>query len=128
MNSLLIIMIVSIWFTLLILLSLYILYNKILPKYHMVVSDVSFQELLIALNAAINTELELWEKDVFVNTKSITNSNFDNYYEEITTHIIRSLSPIFFINMGKYITEDAVVTIIGRKTKEYLTSKINGSI
>lgn len=128
MNSLLIIMIVSIWFTLLILLSLYILYNKILPKYHTVVSDVSFQELLIALNAAINTELELWEKDVFVNTKSITNSNFDNYYEEITTHIIRSLSPIFFINMGKYITEDAVVTIIGRKTKEYLTGKINGSI
>ena len=94
----------------------------------MTVSEVSFQELLIALNAAIQTEFELWEKDVFVDKKAITNSNFDNYYMEITNQIIKSLSPIFFVNIGKYISEEAVVSIIGRKTKEFLVTKVNGVI
>ena len=122
------IFILTTWLSILILSISYIIFSKILPKYKMIVSDVSFEELLLALNAAINTEFELWEKDVFVNKQAITNSNFDNYYMEITDHIIKSLSPIFFINIQKYISEDAVYTIIGRKTKEFLVGKINGTI
>ena len=47
---------------------------------------------------------------------------------EITNQIIKSLSPIFFVNIGKYISEEAVVSIIGRKTKEFLVTKVNGVI
>ena len=119
---------IPLWVLVISLIFFYVLYRKILPKYKMTVSEVSFQELLIALNAAIQTEFELWEKDVFVDKKAITNSNFDNYYMEITNQIIKSLSPIFFVNIGKYISEEAVVSIIGRKTKEFLVTKVNGVI
>ena len=119
---------IPLWVLFISLIFFYVLYRKILPKYKMTVSEVSFQELLIALNAEIQTEFELWEKDVFVDKKAITNSNFDNYYMEITNQIIKSLSPIFFVNIGKYISEEAVVSIIGRKTKEFLVTKVNGVI
>ena len=121
-------MVLVVWVALVFIVTCLLLFWKILPKYHMIKSEVTFQELLLALNAAIQTEFDLWEKDVFVNKHAITNSNFDNYYFEMTDHILKSLSPIFFINIGKYITEDAVVSIIGRKTKEYLTTKISGAI
>ena len=121
-------MLLVVWVALVFIVTCLLLFWKILPKYHMIKSEVTFQELLLALNAAIQTEFDLCEKDVFVNKHAITNSNFDNYYFEMTDHILKSLSPIFFINIGKYITEDDVVYIIGRKTKEYLNTKISGEI
>ena len=122
------VIIIPVWISTVFLITAYILYSKILIPYKLTISDAEFSELLIALNAAINTEFELWEKDVFTSKKSITNSNFDNYYHEMTNAIIQSLSPIFFKKMNQYITEEAIVSIIGRKTKEYLTSKITGTI
>lgn len=122
------IIIISVWLVGLIIFTAYILFLKILVPYKLTVSDTSFQELLLALNAAINTEIELWEKDVFVNKNAITNSNFDNYYYEITDHIIKSLSPMFFKKMTQFITHDAIISIIGRKVKEYLAGKINGAV
>lgn len=103
---------------------IFVSFQFILPIYKIKVSDVSFQELLLALNAAIQTELELWERNVFKSKGAITNSNFENYYNEISMHIAKSLSPTFYLNIGKYISEDAVISIIGRKTREYLASKI----
>lgn len=103
---------------------IFVSFRYILPEYKVKVSDVSFQELLLALNAAIQTELDIWERNVFVNKQAITNSNFENYYNEISIHIAKSLSPTFYLNIGKYISEDAVISIIGRKTREYLTGKI----
>ena len=122
------IIVIPIWISMVFLLTAYILYAKILVPYKLTVSDSEFSELLIALNAAINTEFELWDKDVFVNKKALTNSNFDNFYHEMTDAIIRSLSPIFFKKMTQYITEEAIISIIGRKTKEYLASKITNAI
>lgn len=122
------IIILSAWFFVWIIGLCYIIFGVIMPKYRTITSEVSFQELLLALNAAINTEIELWEKDVFVNKQAITNSNFENYYIDISDHIIKSLSSVFFINMGKYITEDAVITIIGRRVKEYLSGKVSGTV
>lgn len=103
---------------------IFVSFRFILPEYKVKVSDVSFQELLLALNAAIQTELDIWERNVFVNKQAITNSNFENYYNEISVHIAKSLSPTFYLNISKYISEDAVISIIGKKTREYLTGKI----
>lgn len=88
----------------------------------------SFEELLIILNAAIQTEIDLFEKDVFQSKQAITNSNFDNYYQEMNTTIIRSLSPTFYIAIQRYLSYDTVITIIARKVKIYLTGKVNGSV
>ena len=127
MNNILSFLITSSWIAVLVFLIIYVIFNRILIPYRLTVSDTSFQELLLALNAAIQTELDLWEKDVFANKNALTNSNFENFYYEITDHIIKSLSPIFFKKMTQYISEDAIISIVGRKVKEYLTGKINGS-
>jgi hypothetical protein len=117
--------IVSVWICLLVILTAFILFRKILPKYKITVSDVSFQELLLALNAEINTELELWRNDVFVNDNGIANnSQYENYYHEISTKIVHSLSPIYYENIEKYITTEAVVSIVGRKVKTFLNEYV----
>ena len=120
--------IISTWIAICIIFIAYIVCDKILCKYTLIASQDSFQELIIALNIAVQTELDLWEKDVFIDKNAITNSNFENYYHEITEHILKSLSPIFFKKMSQYITEEAIISIIARKTKEYLVSKINGTV
>ena len=128
MTNLVYIIFVPVWLVGLFLLTSYVLYHKILIPYKLTVSDTSFEELLIALNAAIQTEFDLFEKNVFVDKTAITNSNFDNFYFEMTEHIIKSLSPLFYKKMTQFITEDALYSIIGRKVKEYLTGKINGAV
>ena len=117
--------VISLWIAFLILGVSWIIFHEILPAYQITSSDASFEELLLVLNAAINTELDLWEKDVFKGQNNVvgTNSRYENYYYEITDHIISSLSPNYFLNMGKYITEDAVVSIIGRRVKIFLNDR-----
>ncbi len=105
----------------------YVVFLKIMTKYHKTVDQVSIQELLMVLNAVIQTEFDLFDKDIFVNNRGITNSNFENYYNEISMHIIDSLSPVFFENMSKYMTQDAIITLVGRKVKEYLTMKVKNA-
>lgn len=118
-------MLISVWICTLLLLVAWALFRKILPKYKISTSDVSFQELLLALNAAINTELELWKDDVFVDHKGIaTNSQYENYYSEISMTIVNSLSPTYFENMEKYISQQAVVSIIGRRVKNFLNEQV----
>jgi hypothetical protein len=103
----------------------WVLFRKILPRYKITISDVSFQELLLALNAEINTELELWKDDVFVNDSGIANnSQYENYYHEICGKIVKSLSPIYFDNIEKYITNEAVVSIVGRRVKNFLNDYV----
>lgn len=119
---------ITTWIAICVIVVAYIICDKILCKYTLTTSSDSFQELVLTLNIAIQTELDLWEKDVFVDKNAISNSNFENYYHEITEHILKSLSPIFFKKISQYITEDAVISIVGRKTKEYLVSKINGTV
>ena len=108
--------VISLWIAFLILGVSWIIFREILPAYQIASSDASFEELLLVLNAAINTELDLWEKDVFKGQNNVvgTNSRYDNYYYEITDHIISSLSPNYFLNMGKYITEEAVVSNLSK--------------
>lgn len=106
----------------------YVVFLKILTKYRRITSDVTIQELLVILNSVIQTELDLFDQDVFSTKGALTNTNFENYYHEISTHIISSLSPVFFDNMSKYMNEEAVITLIGRRVKAYLVTKVHGAI
>lgn len=114
--------IISLWFAFVFLGITWVLFRWILPEYKITVSEVSFDELLLALNATINTELELWEKDVFREKTNVvaTNSRYKNYYHEITTHIMDSLSPKFYANMEKYISQEAVASIVARRVRLFL--------
>lgn len=116
---------ITIWISLLFLGVTWVLFRKILPKYKITVSEVTLSELLIALNAMINTELDLWKDDVFNDNKGVANnSQYENYYHEICGKILDSISPIFYANIEKYITSEAVVSIIGRKVKNFLNTYV----
>lgn len=126
-------LLLQITITTIILCSIFIIVSMVFLKYVLTpyrtqFLDQSFEELLIVLNAAIQTELDLFEKDVFQSKQAITNSNFDNYYEEISRKIIDSLSPTFYISIQRYLSYDSVITLIARKVKVYLTGKVNGSV
>ena len=116
---------ITIWISLLFLGVTWVLFRKILPKYKITVSEVTLSELLIALNAMINTELDLWKDDVFNDNKGVANnSQYENYYHEICGKILDSISTIFYDNIEKYITSEAVVSIIGRKVKNFLNTYV----
>jgi hypothetical protein len=54
----------------------------------------------------------------------IQNLNYGNYYHEICGKIVKSLSPIYFDNIEKYITNEAVVSIVGRRVKNFLNDYV----
>lgn len=91
-------------------------------------SILSFESSLTVLQVIIETELNAYETDIFSTIGNITNQNFENYYNDITSKIIDNLSPDFIKNITLYISEDALYKIIARSVKKYLTEKISGVI
>ena len=65
--------------------------------------------------------------DIFENKGSITNNNFDNYYNDLTSRIIKNISPDMVKSLSKYYTEEAIYRFIARSVRDYLVSKINGT-
>lgn len=121
-------MILSAWVTLLVLLCIFVIFRIILPRYRVITSQVSFDDLILVLNAEINSELDMWKSDVFTEGKGIANnSQYENYYNEISMTILKSLSPIYFTNMEKYMTSEAIVSIIGRRVKNFLNEYVQES-
>lgn len=102
-------------------------YKRIYLPYKKELIDLDFDTALSILKVIINTELDAYETDIFMNKGSITNSNFDNYYKDITGKIIKNLSPALISNLSLYITEDMIYIIIARAVKKFLTEKINGT-
>ncbi len=86
-----------------------------------------FGTLMQILTATIKTELDLYEDDIFSNKGGITNSNFDNYYNDLCLRIINSLSKQFIDQLTQYITYETIVRYIARSVKKYLSEKVNGT-
>lgn len=86
---------------------------------------MNIEDILLILKTVINTEIDMYEKNIFVKRGAMTNANFENYYRDIVDSILNSLSKEFFFKAGLFLTEDAIVTIICRQVKDYLTEKIN---
>lgn len=108
--------------------AIYNFYKRIYLPYKKELVDLDFESALAILNIIINTELDAYSNDIFLNKGSITNSNFDNYYHDITNKIIKNLSPALISHLALYITEDAIYVIIARAVKKFLTEKIHGSV
>ena len=90
-------------------------------------SPDEFIGLLTVLSSQIQTELDAYDKSVFENKGSITNNNFDNYYNDLTSRIIKNISPDMVKSLSKYYTEEAIYRFIARSVRDYLVSKINGT-
>ena len=100
--------------------------------YKTVTSDKSspdeFIGLLTVLSSQIQTELDAYDKSIFENKGSITNNNFDNYYNDLTSRIIKNISPDMIKSLTKYYTDEAIYRFIARSVRDYLVSKINGTM
>lgn len=83
-----------------------------------------FSTLLEILMAMINVELQLYENEIFSDRQGITNSNFTNFYNDICYSIEQHISPDFMKSITIFVTEDFVYTLIARKVKAYLASKV----
>lgn len=84
----------------------------------------NFEELLIILRLIINSELEEYDKEIFSRKGSLTNQNFDMYYDDICKKVIGNISPNVMTQLTRYTTEENVYRIVARSTKEYLKNKI----
>ncbi len=125
-NSIAIIVIIAI-VLLLLYITTYAFYNKIYLQYKKNNVNLDFETAILVLKTIINTELDSYETDIFNNKGSITNSNFENFYNDITTKIISHLSPNLIQHLSLYITEDMIYIIVARTVKKYLIEKINGT-
>ena len=102
-------------------------YRRIYLPYKKNSIGLDFETAFVILKAIINSELDAYENDIFQKKGSITNSNFDNYYKDITNKIVSSISPDLISHLSLYLTEKTVYVIIARAVKKYLAEKINGT-
>lgn len=86
--------------------------------------QLSFNDTFSILNIIINSEFEEYERDVFTKKDSITNSNFEAFYTDLSKKIIDDISDFELEQLTLYIPETAVYKFVARRVKEYLTSKI----
>lgn len=84
----------------------------------------SFDTLLGILLSMISVELDLYEKEIFNDRMGITNANFANFMQDICSAINSHISPDFMRMITVYVTEDFVYTLITKKVKAYLVSKV----
>lgn len=87
-----------------------------------------FLNLLTILSSQIQSELDSYDSDIFKSKGSITNNNFDVYYRDITSRILKNINPNLIKDLSYYYTEDAVYRFIGRSVRDYLVTKIKGTL
>ena len=84
-----------------------------------------FLNLLTILSSQIQSELDSYDSDIFQSKGSITNNNFDVYYRDITSRILKNINPNLIKDLSYYYTEDAVYRFTSRSVRDYLVTKIN---
>ena len=88
-------------------------------------SNESFAELLDILIVIINSEFDQYEKEIFFLKGSLTNSNFNNFYDDICNKVIDAVSEDLYLQLERYVTREYIIAIIARRVKEYLREKIH---
>lgn len=99
-------------------------YIKTNNKNNQSLEGTSFSDLMDILKGIIAIEIDLYETNIFKDREGITNSNFDNFYKDMCESIEKNISEEFMNEITKYVTIDFVYTLIARKIKVYLTSKV----
>ena len=96
--------------------------NKVIKRRHR--PQINFDTLLEILLSMISVELDLYESEIFNDRTGLTNANFTNFMQDICRAIESHISPEFMQMITVYVTEDFVYTLITKKVKAYLVSKV----
>lgn len=83
-----------------------------------------FVSNLAVLNAIIQTELDIYDNDIFERKGGLNNQEFENYLSSITKDIISKISDEFIKNMSRTWTEEAIYEYVVRKVKAYLIEQV----
>ena len=101
------------------------IFKKVLPYYKRYSANLSMTELLVSLNAIIENEINVYERSIFDGgRKIVNNSQYNNYYKDLAERIIDDLSPEFFERVSFFMKKEAIVSLICRTVKDYLSEKI----
>lgn len=103
-------------------------YREIKLKYDIRSKTENFTTLFAVFTAVVQSEIDLYEKDVFENNRPITNSNFENFYTDLTVRIKDKLSPELMVGLQHYITEEAIYSYIARTVKRYLVQFVDNPL
>lgn len=95
-------------------------------KRHLSTDD--FAGCMTILNVIIQVEFDLYNNDIFNKKEAITNTNFENFYNDLTHRIISNIPDDFINRMSSYYTADAIYAYIARRCKVFLSEKINGTM
>lgn len=101
-----------------------IFYLWIYPRYKKITHLDSFDVLYGILSTIITSEIKLYESNIFENRKAITNSNYDNFYRDLTNRIIRKISPTLMKELQHYVTEEMIISMVARTVQVYLSDQV----
>ena len=87
-------------------------------------SSEEFVSNLAVLNAIIQTELDIYDNDIFERKGGLNNQEFENYLTSITKDIISKISDEFIKNMSRTWTREAIYEYVVRKVKAYLIEQV----
>ena len=87
-------------------------------------SSEEFVSNLAVLNAIIQTELDIYDNDIFERKGGLNNQEFENYLASITKDIISKISDEFIKNMSRTWTREAIYEYVVRKVKAYLIEQV----
>lgn len=112
----------------LIIITFYGILKTIMETNHKNMTPDDFAGCLAILNAIIQIEFDLYNSDIFNKKEAITNTNFENFYNDLTHRIINNIPESFITQLTTYYTIDAIYAYIARRCKAFLTEKINGTM
>lgn len=107
------------------LITAYILTNYILLPYKHKSYHVPPEQLFNFLKLIIDNEITMFDRRMFGTKRAgISNSDYENYYKELCTIILNSLSEGYTYKMSFLLSEEHLASIVSTTVHEYLVTKI----
>ena len=94
-------------------------------KYKRKTKFLTMEEVVSSITAVCNVQFKLYDENRFREAgPKLDNSSFDNYFNELSSKCVNSLSDEFYDKASMFMTEESVAIMISEYVRNYLTSKI----
>lgn len=94
-------------------------------KYKRKTKFFTMEEVVSSITAVCNVQFKLYDENRFREAgPKLDNSSFDNYFNELSSKCVNSLSDEFYDKASMFMTEESVAIMISEYVRNYLTSKI----
>lgn len=85
----------------------------------------TMQEVVSSITSVCEVQFKIYDNNRFREAgPMLTNSSFDNYYNELCKKCLNSLSDEFYDKASMFMSEDAIALMISEYVRNYLTAKI----